>query len=264
MPFWCKSCWLISLNDSIMHLVSNLAFNTQRVSPGKISVHYQFKRLPYCTFWSYSKYISIWSHHLWCLTFCNREFWNNILWHWGCQGKFTDLTIPFSTSCHVELSPGRGRLVNMSCSNLAQLSGWSSLHYMDGWDQLSVEPFNLFCGTSEGDNNSDQNGIHLSRLPPAKFWWSSHTETINCYYSMYCLRNLSIYTCELSFVSASIVDSGHSEILVTAQCRGQLRAYAVSWFPIICIFPLLQSQWTKPGKVRNSLLSTLLDFFEFW
>ena len=72
MPFWCKSCWLISLIDSIMHLVANFAFSTQRVSPGKFSVHYQFKRLPYCTFWSYSKYISNWSHHLWCLTFCNR------------------------------------------------------------------------------------------------------------------------------------------------------------------------------------------------
>lgn len=117
------------------------------------------------------------------------EFWNHILWHWSSQGKFTDLTIPFSTSHHVELSPGQGRLVNMSCSNLAQLSGWSILHYMDGWDQLSVESFNLFCGTSEGDHKSDQNWIHLSRLPPAKFWWSSHTEIINCYYSIYCLKN---------------------------------------------------------------------------
>lgn len=33
MPVWCKSCWLISLNDSIMHLVANFAFSTQRVSP---------------------------------------------------------------------------------------------------------------------------------------------------------------------------------------------------------------------------------------
>ena len=65
---------------------------------------------------------------------------------------------------------------------------YSPLH---GWLRSAEcgEPFNLFCGTSEGDNNSDQNGIHLSRLPPAKFWWSSHTETINCCYSMYCLRN---------------------------------------------------------------------------
>lgn len=188
MPVWCKSCWLISLNDSTMHLVANFAFSTQRVSPGKFSVNYQFKRLPYCTFWSYSKYISIWSHHLWCLTFCNRVL-KSYLWHWSSQGKFTDLTIPFSTSRHVELSPGQGRLVNMSCSNLAQLSGWSILHYMDGWDQLSVESFNLFCGTSEGDHKSDQNWIHLSRLPPAKFWWSGHTEIINCYYSIHCLKN---------------------------------------------------------------------------
>ena len=189
MPFWCKSCWLISLNDSTMHLISNFAFSTQRVSPGKFSVHYLFKRLPYCTFWSQSKYISIWSHHLWCLTFCNGEFWNHILWHWSCQGKFTDLTIPFSISRHVELSLGQGRLENVSCFNLAQLSGLSIFHYMDSWDQLSLESFNLFCGISEGEHNSDQNWIHLSTLPPVKFWWCSHTEIINCYYSIYCWRN---------------------------------------------------------------------------
>lgn len=160
-----------------------------RVSPGKFSVHYLFKRLPYCTFWSHSKYISIWSHHLWCLTFCNREFWNHILWHWSCQGKFIDLTIPFNISRHVELSLGQGRLVNVSCFNLAQLSGLSIFHYMDGWDQLSLESFNLFCGISEGEHNSDQNWIHLSTLPPVKFWWCSHTEIINCYYSIYCLRS---------------------------------------------------------------------------
>lgn len=172
-----------------MHLISNFAFSTQRVSPGKFSVHYLFKRLPYCTFWSHSKCISIWSHHLWCLTFCNREFWNHILWHWSCQGKFIDLTIPFNISRHVELSLGQGRLVNVSCFNLAQLSGLSIFHYMDGWDQLSLESFNLFCGISEGEHNSDQNWIHLTTLPPVKFWWGSHTEIINCYYSIYCLRN---------------------------------------------------------------------------
>ena len=52
--------------------------------------------------------------------------------------------------------------------------------------------------------------------------------------------------------------------MVTTPCRGQLIAYVASWFPITHIFPLLQSQWIKPGKVWNSLLSTLLDFFEFW
>lgn len=72
MPFWCKSCWLISFNYLIKHLVSNFAFSAQGLSPGNFSVHYKFKSLPGCTFLCYSKYIFVLSHHLWCVTFCNR------------------------------------------------------------------------------------------------------------------------------------------------------------------------------------------------
>lgn len=46
MSCWWKGCWLISLNYLISYLVANLAFSTERLSPGKFSVHYQFKRLP--------------------------------------------------------------------------------------------------------------------------------------------------------------------------------------------------------------------------
>lgn len=50
-----------------------LCFSTQRGISRQIFSSLSVQKTAYCTFWSYSKYISIWSHHLWCLTF-NRVF----------------------------------------------------------------------------------------------------------------------------------------------------------------------------------------------